>query len=132
MPRRLGRAGCATRNGSCATGDWPRFGGLLFQFSAGIPIGLTLLGFISTKTASLAVSVLAVCGFCVLGVGSIMTFLHMTRLAADEVGRGYAIRHLILAILLWPILLLGIFVVPALVEEDVIRLREDELRHQAR
>lgn len=59
---------------------------------------------------------------------SIMTLVHMGRAATFEVGRGYAARQVILAVLLMPFLLLGIFIVPPLVESDLLNWREVEER----
>ena len=47
----------------------------------------------------------------------------MVRAAASEVGMGYALRHLVLALALLPLLFLGIFLVTRLVESDQINWR---------
>lgn len=52
---------------------------------------------------------------------SVMTLIAMTRYAASNVGRGYAIRHLVLAIALTPILLVGVLLISRLVQADVER-----------
>jgi hypothetical protein len=52
---------------------------------------------------------------------SVMTLIGMARYAAHNVGRAYAIRHLVLAIILTPILFLGVFLVSRLVQADIER-----------
>jgi hypothetical protein len=47
----------------------------------------------------------------------------MFRAAASEVSVGYAVRHLVLAILLLPALFLGVFLVTRLVEADLVNWR---------
>lgn len=66
-----------------------------------------------------------------LAVASVMTLVYMTRAAACEVGAGYALRHLLLAIALMPVLFLGVLVVPLMVQSDMIKWRDaaDRLRN---
>jgi hypothetical protein len=66
---------------------------------------------------------LAVVAVAVLCVGSIGALVCMTRAGANEVGTGYAVRHLLLALLLIPILFLGVFLVTRLVESDLVGWR---------
>ena len=71
-----------------------------------------------------------------VGVGgfvaaSVMRLVCMTRAAAREVGTGYAVRHLLLAIALTPVLLLGIFLVLLLVQADMIKWRDVATRGRA-
>ncbi len=54
-------------------------------------------------------------------VTCVMTLVTMTRYAAHNFGTSYAVRHLILAIVLLPILLFGVFLVSGLVQADVER-----------
>jgi hypothetical protein len=55
-----------------------------------------------------------------------MTLTYMTRAAAFEVDRGYAARHLVLALLLFPVVFAGVFVVPLMVNSDVVKWRRAE------
>jgi hypothetical protein len=48
----------------------------------------------------------------------------MFRAAFAQVGRGYAVRHLILAIVLTPLLLAGVFAIPLLVRSDLAKRTE--------
>ena len=57
---------------------------------------------------------------------SVMTLIYLGRAATHEVGVGYAARHITLAILLMPFLLLGIYIVPPLVESDMLNWRRTE------
>jgi len=59
-------------------------------------------------------------------VASVMTFVYMTRLAALEVSAGYAIRHLLLGLLLLPIFGIGLMIVPVIVESDLVKWRDRE------
>lgn len=54
-------------------------------------------------------------------VACVMTLVTMTRYAAHNFGTAYAVRHLLLAIVLSPILLLGVFLVSRLVQADIER-----------
>jgi uncharacterized protein involved in response to NO len=54
-------------------------------------------------------------------LAAVMTLIRMTRYAAHNVGAGYAVRHLALAIVLTPFLLLGVFLVSRLVQADIER-----------
>ena len=67
---------------------------------------------------------LAAVGLGALLAASVMTLLYMTRAATTEVSTSYALRHLFLAIALTPILFLGVFVVPVLVQLDLIKWRD--------
>jgi hypothetical protein len=61
-------------------------------------------------------------------VCAIFTLIYMWRAAATEVTVGYAASQVVLAVLLSPILFLGIFLVPALVKSDLLRWRRVEAR----
>jgi hypothetical protein len=65
-----------------------------------------------------------------LVVTSIMTLGFMTLAARSEVGTAYALRQLTLAVILVPALLIGVFVIPLLVESDLIKWRHGEERTQ--
>jgi hypothetical protein len=66
---------------------------------------------------------LAFVAFGVLCVGSVGALVYMVRAAAGEVGVGYAVGHLLLAIVLLPILFLGVFLITRLVEADLANWR---------
>ena len=66
---------------------------------------------------------LALAALALLVVASTLTLYYVTRAAAAEVSVGYAVRHLCLAVALYPVFLLGIFLVPRLVESDMIKWR---------
>jgi hypothetical protein len=66
---------------------------------------------------------LALAAFAVLCLGSTCTLVFMVRASAREVGVGYAIRHLLLAIVLLPVMFLGVFLVTRLVESDMVTWR---------
>jgi hypothetical protein len=57
-----------------------------------------------------------------MSVGSIMTLIYLAKASCATVGTGYAVRHLILAVALLPVCLLGIFLVPMLVQSDLVKL----------
>jgi len=65
---------------------------------------------------------------CVAGmlVCSIFTLIYMGK-AAAEVSTGYAARQVVLAILLIPIFLLGIFAMPMMVQSDLLKWRRVEV-----
>ena len=65
------------------------------------------------------VAALSALGFVLFA--SVMTLVEMTRYAAHNVGKGYAARHLVLAVLLAPVLLAGVLLVSRLVEADIER-----------
>jgi len=65
-------------------------------------------------------------------VAIVMTLIYMTRLATREVSTGYAIRHLLLALLLMPIFALGLIVVPLMVESDLVKWRDKAERENIR
>ncbi len=54
---------------------------------------------------------------------TIVTWYFMYRAAAAEVDSGYALRHLLLAVLLTPFLLIGVLLVPLMVESDLTKWR---------
>ena len=59
-------------------------------------------------------------GLCVCSIGALM---YMYRAGASEVGRGYALRQLLLAVILLPVAFLGVFLVTRLVEADLVNWR---------
>jgi hypothetical protein len=56
-------------------------------------------------------------------VGIVLTLTYMTRAAIAEAGPTYAVRHLVLAIVLTPALFAGPFLVSRLVEADLVNWR---------
>jgi hypothetical protein len=54
---------------------------------------------------------------------AILTIYYIGRLAQSQVGTGYAVRHVLLTIMLMPIVFLGIWVVPELIKSDLINSR---------
>ena len=87
--------------------------------------GWSLLAFVGGALSIRLLAAIALGGFV---AASVMTLIYMTRAAARELGTGYAVRHLLLAVALTPVLLLGIFIVPLLVQSDMIKWREAEGR----
>lgn len=74
--------------------------------------------------AGLAFSLpLALVALVALCVGSIGALVYMFRAGASEVGTGYALRHLVLAMALLPLLFLGVFLITRLVEADLVNWR---------
>jgi hypothetical protein len=71
---------------------------------------------------------MGVTGLILTLVAVVITLVQMTRFAAHHCGTSYAIRHLVLSVCLMPMLLLGVFVVPRLVETDIDRWRAIEDR----
>jgi hypothetical protein len=69
-------------------------------------------------------------GLCLIGmlITSIFTLIYLGRAAMTEVSAGYAARQVILAVLLTPIFLLGVFVMPILVQSDLLKWRRVEER----
>ena len=57
-------------------------------------------------------------------IATVLTLFYMTLTAYYEVDCGYAIRHLLLAIALCPFMLLGLFLIPSLVQTDIEKWRE--------
>ena len=60
-----------------------------------------------------------------------MTLDHMTRYAASNFGVGYAVRHLVMAIVLAPLLFLGVFLVSFLVQADIERWHQNAERSRS-
>ena len=61
-------------------------------------------------------------------VCSILTLIYMWKAAAIEAGFRYALRQTVLAVLLTPPLLLGVYLVPILVKSDLLKWRRVEER----
>ena len=70
-----------------------------------------------SEGASWWVAIVPLCG---LGLTCVLTLIYMTRVAMVAVGVGYAVRQLLLALALSPVLLLGVFLVPRLIESDLM------------
>ena len=64
-------------------------------------------------------------------VAAVFTLIYMGRVAAEEAGTGYAGRQVVLAILLSPLCLLGVWLVPLLVESDLQKWRTIEEHNSA-
>ncbi len=63
---------------------------------------------------------------------AIVTLVYLERAATAEVNLTYSIRHLILAVFLCPVFFLGIWLVPVLVNSDLVKWRRAEERNRAR
>jgi hypothetical protein len=79
--------------------------------------------FVMMLVGSLFYRPFASLAFIALVVAIIMTLQYMTRAAAGELGTGYAVRHLILALVLLPFFLLGLFMIPGLVASEIRKSR---------
>jgi hypothetical protein len=87
-----------------------------------------LVAFIGGSLVSPRVGAMGLVG---LTVASVMTLGYMTRAAAREVGTGYAVRHLVLGIVLMPLFFLGVLAVPLMVQSDLIKWRDAADRPRA-
>jgi hypothetical protein len=63
-------------------------------------------------------------------VTGLIAIIYMGRAALAEVGAGYAARHVVLAVALSIVFLLGVWVVPSLVQSDLIKWRAVEDRNR--
>jgi hypothetical protein len=92
-----------------------------WRLLAGLGLWPTLFGLVVYRP-------LAVFAATVMCAGIVGALVCMYRAAAAEAGAGYAARHVVLAIILMPLLLLGLFFVTRLVEADLINWRLAERR----
>jgi hypothetical protein len=89
---------------------------------------VTLAGVIGCALAVAVNPWLVKAGWLVV-IGSVVATLHyMTSAAHREMGAGYSVRQLIVAIVLTPVCLWGLIVVPRLVENEIHRQRLIESR----
>ncbi len=70
--------------------------------------------------SALLVHALALTGFV---IGTLVTLCYMTCTASREVSAGYAVRQVLLALILMPVCFWGLLVVPLMVESDIIKWR---------
>ena len=87
---------------------------------------LTFACLVATPVAFSLDRTFGLLAFAALVVATTLTLISMTRTAAHEISPAYAVRHLILALLLLPIFFLGPLLVPKLVQADARRLRLSE------
>jgi hypothetical protein len=85
---------------------------------------MTAFSFVALIYSAMALPLLVFVAILVLLLISVvLTLVYMTQAAVREGGTGYAVKHLVVAIVLSPILLLGVFLVPLMVQADVARRR---------
>lgn len=74
-------------------------------------------------------SPLGLASLLLIPIWALMTCCLMVAAANDELGRGYAVRHLMLALLTAPLVLLGPLLVPWMVESDIRKAAASAVRH---
>lgn len=64
-------------------------------------------------------------------LSAIMAIIYMGRAALNEMGAWYAVRHIVLALLLSPFMFIGVWWIPGVVMSDLIKWRAVEERDDA-